>query len=461
MNTKTLATWPPLRKLAKVLLVAVLLVTAAPLGLASSASANGAGHTLPVNDTMYVLSCDDNAAGSTGLYSVDSSTGFLTLIRNFPNIDIGITSGRLSCWQPGFYNPDDGYFYVSNFQQDTKVYKIKADTGDLELVVDFGGDGNIGFNSVGSLALSPAGTVYASDGGDLYILDFSQDPPTRTLVAEFEDPNGNPIDADGAFAFAPDGKLYGTGVYEDEEEEEVLGWFEFNPQTALATLIVTNEEVLDKESASFDSSGAAWYIERIDGRMGVALGSLRTYPTFSPGESSEFTFRLNDANGDTVHSQSLIVIPGDDDNPDEEVIEYDLVLDAVVGDQSSGATATYSAEGLKTGSDWELVLRSTPQVIASGVVSDTGIIGGEAIIPDGLEAGWHSITLTGTDINDQAVESVVWFKVDAAGFITEISVAQPILASTGADIQFLIASGLLALIAGAGLLTFGRRKRSA
>jgi LPXTG-motif cell wall-anchored protein len=449
-------------KVAKVLLVAVLMVTASPLGLASSASANGVAHTLPANDRMYLLSCDDTSAvGSTGLYSVDSSTGFLTLIRSLPNTDIGIQPGFMSCWQPGLYNPDDGYFYVSNFQQDTKVYKIKADTGDTELVVDFGGDGNVGFNSVGSLALSPTGTVYASDGDELYVLDFSQDPPTRTFVAEFQDLNANSVEADGAFAFAPDGKLYGTGVYENEDEDEVLGRFEFNPQTALATLIVTNEEVLDKESASFDSSGAAWYIERIDGRMGVALGSLRTYPTFSPGVSSEFTFRLNDANGDMVHSQSLIVIPGDDDNPDEDVVEYDLVLDAVVGDQSSGATTTYSAQGLKSGSDWELVLRSTPQTIASGVVTDTGIIGGEAIIPDGLEPGWHSITLTGTDIKDQAVESVVWFKIDAAGIITEISVAQPKLASTGADIQPLIASGLLAVIAGAGLLTFGRRKRSA
>jgi LPXTG-motif cell wall-anchored protein len=159
------------------------------------------------------------------------------------------------------------------------------------------------------------------------------------------------------------------------------------------------------------------------------------------------------------------------------------VLDADVGDQSSGATTSYSAEGLQSGSDWDLILRSTPQVIASGVVPETGVIQGVATIPDGLESGWHSITLSGTDINGQTLEAVVWFQVDAAGLILEISSTEPEeevvtptpvtpaaaapasaappvkLATTGANLEWLLVAGLLAVIAGSGFVAFSRRKR--
>lgn len=151
------------------------------------------------------------------------------------------------------------------------------------------------------------------------------------------------------------------------------------------------------------------------------------------------------------------------------VVEVELALDRTVGQSINGAGADYAAEGLKEGTEWSLTLRSTPQVIASGTVDATGIIGGLAMIPSGLEAGWHSITLTGTDVNGNAVSKVVWFELSANGTIMAVQdnepapepkPAEPALAHTGFAGSDLLFGALATLLAGVGIIMFGAYRNS-
>jgi hypothetical protein len=148
----------------------------------------------------------------------------------------------------------------------------------------------------------------------------------------------------------------------------------------------------------------------------------------------------------------------------ELLIEHDLELLAEIGDTADGSEAEYSAIGLLEDSTWTLTLRSTPIVLATGTVPEDGEIDGTVVIPAGLEAGWHSITLAGTDTNGDSFTDVVWFEVDANGIILAIVYEDPVaaLASTGADRDFLFSS-LVGCIAAmlVGVLLMATRRREA
>ena len=147
----------------------------------------------------------------------------------------------------------------------------------------------------------------------------------------------------------------------------------------------------------------------------------------------------------------------------EIVIDHTLELLAEIGDTAEGSEAEYSAVGLEEDSTWTLRLRSTPQTLATGTVPAGGEIGGTVVIPAGLEAGWHSITLAGTDTNGDGFTDVVWFQVDSNGIILAISEQEPVmaLASTGADegvLSYGLALGITALLGGFLIVASRRRK---
>jgi LPXTG-motif cell wall-anchored protein len=84
------------------------------------------------------------------------------------------------------------------------------------------------------------------------------------------------------------------------------------------------------------------------------------------------------------------------------------------------------------------------------------------VIPDGLEVGWHTLTLTGTAEDGTVYERVVRFEISAEGTLaSEIEVlelTEVVLAATGAETALPFGLGILALLAGATLLVL-RRKR--
>jgi hypothetical protein len=145
--------------------------------------------------------------------------------------------------------------------------------------------------------------------------------------------------------------------------------------------------------------------------------------------------------------------------------EARLDLNRSVGQSIAGAGADYFADGLQVGSTWSLTLRSTPQIIASGIVDASGTVRGNAAIPAGLEAGWHSITLIGTNTFGTAVNKAVWFELNERGVIAAKQDTAPVLPAavlsrTGSDIDGLLTGALALLVLGLLAVAFTRRQEN-
>ncbi len=139
-----------------------------------------------------------------------------------------------------------------------------------------------------------------------------------------------------------------------------------------------------------------------------------------------------------------------------------LELDIESGDEVANQEVAFGADGLKSGTEWNLIIRSTPQTLASGTFSGT-LVTGLAQIPDNLDAGWHSITLTGYAPDGSLISHAVWFKVSESGTLLEVSDEAPDelddeggngsdgLPGTGAAerMQALLMLGLILLLGGA------------
>ncbi|TFB71885.1 hypothetical protein E3O06_11530 [Cryobacterium glaciale] len=138
-----------------------------------------------------------------------------------------------------------------------------------------------------------------------------------------------------------------------------------------------------------------------------------------------------------------------------------LVLDLglAVGDAVAGKTVTVSGAGLKPSTAYDVVVRSTPATIAFGSADASGTFAGSGVIPAGLAAGAHTVTLSGTAADGTAVTRVAYFSINTAGVVTYLSYseAQAVLAATGFDPAPLGFAALLLLLAG-GAIVAGRRR---
>jgi hypothetical protein len=155
--------------------------------------------------------------------------------------------------------------------------------------------------------------------------------------------------------------------------------------------------------------------------MGQVSG-IRIYGTPTTAGPYEFTLDAWDSYGseaaaDVTGEVLDVVAP----NP----TDASLTLGINIGDDVDGAPVTATATGLQDGADYTIVLRSTPITLASGTAPVGGSLVSNMTIPAGLEAGWHSITLTSTWYTGVAFSKVVWFQVDANGKLVAISNTAP------------------------------------
>lgn len=143
---------------------------------------------------------------------------------------------------------------------------------------------------------------------------------------------------------------------------------------------------------------------------------------------------------------------------------FSLNLNMTVGQSVANSTLDYAASGLNPNTSWDLVLRSTPQTLASGVFSGS-VLSGSATIPSGLQPGWHSLTLTGTGPNGSIASHTVWFEVSANGTLAGTSSVNPVVASstslaqTGTDILGKMSAAVLLVLLGAVLVSLTRLRR--
>jgi hypothetical protein len=144
------------------------------------------------------------------------------------------------------------------------------------------------------------------------------------------------------------------------------------------------------------------------------------------------------------------------------VVSLDLGLN--VGDPVTDAPVELTAEGLLADSGYTVVVRSTPNTIASGTASNTGTVSDSSgRMPSGLAAGPHTVTFTGTDANGVAITRVAYLTVSDTGTVTYLSYTaaeSPTLAETGFEVAPFGAAALLLLAAGVAL-TLRRRRVTA
>jgi hypothetical protein len=106
-------------------------------------------------------------------------------------------------------------------------------------------------------------------------------------------------------------------------------------------------------------------------------------------------------------------------------VKSELAINAQIGDVITGKIIAIESEGLKAAVPYEVILRSTPQSIASGKTSASGGVEEQVKIPPGLEPGWHSITLTSTSSDGTPFEKATYFQVTETLMLEEISEVAP------------------------------------
>lgn len=174
--------------------------------------------------------------------------------------------------------------------------------------------------------------------------------------------------------------------------------------------------------------------------------SFRITGTPTTAGPYDFTLWVADDYGNEVEIHLIGTVLG-------PVESSEMNLDAQIGDIAAGSEVTFGAHGLKEGAEYALVLHSTPITLAAGSVTVSHSILGTAVIPTGLEAGWHSLTLSSTWFSQLAVDGfqrTIWFLIDANGRLLQISALAPAAGSlaysgsTDPSGSFLLAAAALA-----------------
>jgi len=96
-----------------------------------------------------------------------------------------------------------------------------------------------------------------------------------------------------------------------------------------------------------------------------------------------------------------------------------ITLGVVVGARAAGAPVDIDVEGFTPGSTLTLTVRSTPVVIGTAVVPDTGVVSLHGVLPSDLEPGVHQVIVT--DEGGTAPGAMVLLNLDDQGMVTAIA----------------------------------------
>lgn len=234
------------------------------------------------------------------------------------------------------------------------------------------------------------------------------------------------------------------------------------------TSLLTNQSPATPSSlASTNGDGAISYSVVNAGSTGCAVNSSTGVLTFTGvGACVVKATAASTSNYLTASNEKTFNI-----GSSTPAMSIDLKMSA--GDSVTGSQVSYGADGLKANSDWTLVVRSTPQTLASGTFSNS-VLAGSAQIPAGLSAGWHSITLTGLSPSGSTISHAIWFEVSATGTLVQTSGTEPTaqsvstsspakaatetstLPKTGSDFAGQLAASLLLVLFGLMLIRVRR-----
>lgn len=143
-----------------------------------------------------------------------------------------------------------------------------------------------------------------------------------------------------------------------------------------------------------------------------------------------------------------------------------LDLQAQSGDLVSGAPLLIEGQGLKPGSAYSLVVRSTPVTVTTGTVSSGGRFSNVVNLPAGIAPGTHTVTLTAIGSDGSTLSLVTTFVVSSSGTFTSISAGVGTvvggLAATGPNTSALtLGLGSSAVLLALGVAVFALSRRNA
>ena len=143
-----------------------------------------------------------------------------------------------------------------------------------------------------------------------------------------------------------------------------------------------------------------------------------------------------------------------------------LDLQVSVGQRISGAPVVIGGEGLAGGSDYSLIVRSTPQVVDRGKASSLGNFSKRVSMP-ALAPGSHTLTLTAVAPDGSSLSLVQGFTVGANGTVTAlgspVGSSGSVLAATGSDQLVMLWSvglAMLMMVAGVSAVAGARSQRA-
>lgn len=151
---------------------------------------------------------------------------------------------------------------------------------------------------------------------------------------------------------------------------------------------------------------------------GVTLNKTTGKISGSPTAAGSFSFTIGAVSTSGSNTSSIanfdVLDPG-----------ANFEINASIGDEFAEAAISVQSEGMMPNVSYKVVVRSTPQTVASGTTTWSGAIFANFTIPDGLEPGWHSITLTTQAADGSEFEEVSWFEITANGILETLSDTQP------------------------------------
>lgn len=253
----------------------------------------------------------------------------------------------------------------------------------------------------------------------------SANPPTITVTASGDCLVRASASGTDNYASAYKEVVFSVTVVEAETETEIqlVSWDPTNTSVAVGSKSVT-----PNTAATSSGDGEITYSIQDGGKTGCSISDAKP-PVISFTSAGTCVVRATAAATESYESGykdvSFVF--------EESTTSLSLELDIEIGAATSFAPVTYEATGLKPGSSWEIVVRSTPRTIAEGVTGESGSVTGNAYLPSSLPAGWHSITFTGSDNESGSVSTIVWFEVSKSGNLVQKQDYEPPKESTGDD----------------------------
>ncbi len=166
------------------------------------------------------------------------------------------------------------------------------------------------------------------------------------------------------------------------------------------------------------------------------------------GNLNYFATLFNNSVSPRLMSNNIVAFDGASQSSSVASSPVSFTIPVAPGQRIVGEDVAITASDLALSTDYSVVLRSTPQILAQGRTVSSSF-NTSVTIPNNLEPGWHSITFSATRSDGAALEEKVYFKINADGTLLATSTDTPAeLAFTGAITAGAIPLSIIVLLMG-------------